>query len=127
MTDPKQRALHGCAADKYRKQYTGFCALGIGCFPFVVETLGRLHDDALRTLWHLAGRQIDWITSDTEGKQVAGIFVTTSYTPSAEKVPGAFQPKVDTTIRSRGAQSSCDKQRVFHDPDIGTGFDLGGG
>ena len=26
--------------------------------PFIVDTLGRLHDDARRTLWHLAGRQI---------------------------------------------------------------------
>ena len=32
--------------------------LGIGFFPFVVDTLGRLHADARRALWHLASRQV---------------------------------------------------------------------
>ena len=54
----KPTALHACARTKYTKHHGGYQALGIGFFPFVVDTLGRLHDDALRTIWHLASRQI---------------------------------------------------------------------
>ena len=30
----------------------GYQALGIGFVPFVVNTLGRMHEDELRTVWH---------------------------------------------------------------------------
>ena len=51
-------SLQACARTKYTKHHRRYKALGIGFFPFVVDTLGRLHDDALRTIWHLASRQI---------------------------------------------------------------------
>ena len=54
----KATALQTAAASKYRKHHAGYRALGIGFVPFIVDSLGRLHDDAQRILWHLAGRQI---------------------------------------------------------------------
>ena len=54
----KPRALQDCACAKYSKHRRGYHANGIGFFPFVVDTLCRLHADARRALWHLASRQI---------------------------------------------------------------------
>ena len=54
----KPTALHTCARAKYTKHHRGYQAFGIGFLPFIVDTMGRLHDDALRTIWHLASRQI---------------------------------------------------------------------
>ena len=54
----KPTALQACAGIKYTKHHRGYKALGIGFFPFVVDTLGRPHDDVLRIIWHLALRQI---------------------------------------------------------------------
>ena len=54
----KATALQAAAASKYRKHHAGYRALGIGFVPFIVDSLGRLHDDAQRILWHLAGKQI---------------------------------------------------------------------
>ena len=56
--DIKPRALQACAGTKYTKHHREYKALGIGFSPFVVDTLGRLHDDALRTIWHLTSKQI---------------------------------------------------------------------
>ena len=55
---PKPTALQTAARAKYTKHHRGYQALGIGLLPFIVDTMGRLHDDALRTIWHLASRQI---------------------------------------------------------------------
>ena len=54
----KPRGLQDCACAKYSKHRRGYHALGIGFFPFVVDTLGRLHADARRALRHLASRQV---------------------------------------------------------------------
>lgn len=53
-----------------RENHAGYCAIGIGFMPFIVDSLGRIHDDAQRTLWHLAGLQI--ARNYQRGRQVGG-------------------------------------------------------
>ena len=53
------------AQAKYTKHHRGYKALGIGFSPLVVDTVGRLHDDALRTIGpgvkaNCAQLQNDW-------------------------------------------------------------------
>ena len=42
----------------YTKHSQGHQTLGIGCLPFVVDIPGRMHDDALRTIWHKKRTQL---------------------------------------------------------------------
>ena len=53
----KPKPLGERASAKYSKYSQGYKAQAIGFFPFVVDTLGRLHDDAVRCLWHVGRRQ----------------------------------------------------------------------
>ena len=146
----KATALQTAAASKYRKHHAGYRALGIGFVPFIVDSLGRLHDDAQRILWHLAGRQIAR-NYQRRGWQAGGRHLRDYQRDHARRarflalecamygaVAGVRQrmpPSISTGIPAdggrhlhpRGATTTCNRQWAFHDPEIGTGFDLGGG
>ena len=111
----KATALQTAAASKYRKHHAGYRALGIGFVPFIVDSLGRLHDDAQRILWHLAGRHAMY-------GAVAGV---------RQRMPPSISTGIPADggrhLHPRGATTTCNRQWAFHDPEIGTGFDLGGG
>ena len=52
--DAKDKVLHQCATAKYRKHRQAYKAIGFDSCPFAGDTLGRMHHDAVRVVWHLA-------------------------------------------------------------------------
>ena len=143
-------ALQTCARAKYTKHHSGYKALGNGFFPFVVDTLGRLHDDALRTMWHLASRQIAR-NCQRRGWQSGGRHLSDYQRDCArrarflalecamcEAVAGVRQRLPLAASRGiphyagrftqvRGEGRTARRQWAFHDLEVGTGVDLGGG
>ena len=146
----KPTALQAWARTKYTKHHRGYKALGIGFFPFVVDTLGRLHDDALRTIWHLVSRQIARYYKRC-GWQAGGRHLRDYQQDCArcarflaldcamcEAVAGVRQRSPMAASRGmptdgghflqpRGVDREGHRQWAFHHPVVGTGFDLGGG
>ena len=147
---PKPTALQTAARAKYTKHHRGYQALGIGFFPFIVDTMGRLHDDALRTIWHLASRQIarnyarrGWQTGGRHlrdyqrdcARRARFLALECAMCEAAagvrQRLPLAASRGIPHDgghfTQSRGEGRTARRQWAFHDPEVGTGFDLGGG
>ena len=112
--------------------------------------MGRLHEDALRTIWHLASRQIarnyarrGWQTGGRHlrdyqrdcARRARFLALECAMCEAAagvrQRLPLAASRGIPHDgghfTHSRGAGRTARRQWAFHDPEVGTGFDLGGG